>query len=72
MKNIPAGCIKSGPAVARGGRVKTYGPARTPRLAPWKRVEAAVTPYRTKMCHKLHVGSTQAPRGSTEAPHTHL
>jgi hypothetical protein len=35
-------------------------------LVPWKGVEAAATPYRTKMCHKLHVDSIQASRGSTE------
>lgn len=39
-----------------------------PMLVPWKGVESAATPYRTKVCHKLLVGSTQASRGSTQEP----
>jgi hypothetical protein len=37
MKNIPAGYIKSRPAVATGGGIKMYGPARTPHACPLER-----------------------------------
>lgn len=82
MKNIPTGYIKSRPAVAGGGGVKMYGPARTPHVCPRKGVEATAEPHRTKMCHRLlglDVGSKQAPHrfhsasiGLTQAIQRHL